>query len=66
MILGLLLCSGVIGFLLCSTEGPAVDFVNPINPIEKVDGAGKQNKELRFYNSDVSSKKTVMKVMFLE
>lgn len=57
MILEYFMCSGVIGFLLCSTEGPGVDFVNPVNPIEKVDGAGKQNRELRFYNSDVSSKK---------
>ncbi|XP_031115918.1 spermine synthase-like isoform X1 [Ipomoea triloba] len=31
--------SGVIGFVLCSTEGPPVDFLNPINPIEKLDGA---------------------------
>ncbi|KAG4188940.1 hypothetical protein ERO13_A08G195550v2 [Gossypium hirsutum] len=31
--------SGVIGFLICSTEGPVVDFLNPINPIEKLEGA---------------------------
>lgn len=47
-------CSGVIGFLLCSTEGPPVDFINPANPIEKIDGALKYRRELRFYNSDVS------------
>ncbi|XP_077227831.1 spermine synthase-like [Tasmannia lanceolata] len=45
--------SGVIGFLLCSTEGPYVDFLNPINPIEKLDGAHKFKRELRFYNSEV-------------
>ncbi|CAI0546708.1 unnamed protein product [Linum tenue] len=45
--------SGVIGFLLCSTEGPAVDFLNPVNPIEEVEGAGKHKRELRFYNSEM-------------
>ncbi|XP_061360118.1 spermine synthase-like isoform X2 [Gastrolobium bilobum] len=45
--------SGVIGFILCSTEGPPVDFVNPINPIEKVEGAAKHRRELRFYNSQM-------------
>lgn len=46
-------CSGVIGFLICSTEGPPVDFVNPVNPIEKLEGALKHKRELRFYNSEV-------------
>lgn len=45
--------SGVIGFLLCSTEGPHVDFVNPINPIEKLEGADKHRRNLRFYNSEI-------------
>ncbi|XP_010482697.1 PREDICTED: spermine synthase-like isoform X2 [Camelina sativa] len=45
--------SGVIGFVLCSTEGPAVDFKNPINPIEKLDGAMPHKRELKFYNSDM-------------
>ncbi|XP_024025751.1 spermine synthase isoform X2 [Morus notabilis] len=44
--------SGVIGFLICSTEGPPVDFKNPVNPIEKVEGAVKHKRELKFYNSD--------------
>lgn len=47
------MCSGLIGFLLCSTEGTAVDFMNPVNPIEKVEGTGKRCGELRFYNSEV-------------
>ncbi|XP_015878235.1 spermine synthase [Ziziphus jujuba] len=47
--------SGVIGFLICSTEGPSVDFKNPVNPIEKLDGAIKHKRELKFYNSDVHS-----------
>lgn len=50
-----MVCSGVIGFLLCSTEGPRVDFVHPINPIEKLDGALDYKRELKFYNSEVSS-----------
>ncbi|XP_039069569.1 spermine synthase-like [Hibiscus syriacus] len=45
--------SGVIGFLLCSTEGQPVDFLNPINPIEKLDGAYHHKRELRFYNSEM-------------
>ena len=45
--------SGVIGFLLCATEGPPVDFKNPVNPIEKLEGALKYQRELRFYNSQV-------------
>ncbi|XP_043710493.1 spermine synthase-like [Telopea speciosissima] len=47
--------SGVIGFLICSTNGPPVDFLNPINPIEKVEGAIKFRRELRFYNSEMHS-----------
>lgn len=45
--------SGVIGFLVCSTEGPPVDFIHPINPIEEIEGALKHRRELRFYNSEV-------------
>ncbi|XP_052188064.1 spermine synthase-like isoform X3 [Diospyros lotus] len=45
--------SGVIGFLICSTEGPPVDFIHPINPIEKVEGGLKFRRELRFYNSEI-------------
>ncbi|KAJ0525722.1 putative spermidine synthase [Helianthus annuus] len=45
--------SGVIGFILCSTEGPHVDFRNPVNPIEKLEGAYDQS-EPKFYNSQVT------------
>ncbi|KAH6760512.1 spermidine synthase 3 [Perilla frutescens var. hirtella] len=45
--------SGVIGFMLCSTEGPPVDFVHPINPIEKLEGALHYRRELKFYNSEI-------------
>jgi hypothetical protein len=31
--------SGVIGFLLCAKEGHAVNFLTPVNPIEKIEGA---------------------------
>ena len=46
--------SGVIGFLLCAKEGPPVNFLTPINPIEEVEGATKAGREIRFYNSEVS------------
>ncbi|GMP24753.1 hypothetical protein CsSME_00001912 [Camellia sinensis var. sinensis] len=45
--------SGVIGFLICSTEGPPVDFIHPINPIENIEGALKHQRELRFYSSEM-------------
>ncbi|OIV90795.1 hypothetical protein TanjilG_15528 [Lupinus angustifolius] len=32
-------------------EGPHVDFVKPINPVEMVEGADKHRRELCFYNS---------------
>lgn len=47
--------SGVIGFLLCAKEGRAVNFLTPVNPIEKIEGAAKAGRELRFYNSEVCS-----------
>jgi spermidine synthase len=43
----------VIGFVLCSTEGPPVEFLNPVNPIEKLEGATKHKRELKYYNSEV-------------
>ncbi|XP_078431212.1 spermidine synthase 3 isoform X2 [Wolffia australiana] len=44
--------SGTIGFLLCSTEGPPVNFLDPVNPIE-TQGVNKFRRELRFYNSEI-------------
>ncbi|XP_049386665.1 spermidine synthase, partial [Solanum stenotomum] len=41
--------SGMIGFMLCSTEGPAVDFKNPINPIDD-ESPVKTIEPLKFYN----------------
>ncbi|KAG6396506.1 hypothetical protein SASPL_142657 [Salvia splendens] len=51
----LVLClytNGVIGFMLCATEGPAVDFKNPVNPL---DGRVGDKGELKFYNSEIHS-----------
>ncbi|KAJ4808399.1 Spermidine synthase [Rhynchospora pubera] len=45
--------SGVIGFLLCSKDGLPVDFTNPINPIEKLEGATSTGREIKFYNSEM-------------
>ncbi|XP_024023875.1 spermidine synthase 1 [Morus notabilis] len=42
--------SGVIGFMLCSTEGPHVDFKHPVNPIDAND---KSKRPLKFYNSEI-------------
>ncbi|KAH9720135.1 spermidine synthase 1 [Citrus sinensis] len=45
--------SGVIGFMLCSTEseGPSVDFIHPINPIDPDQIFGVAKGPLKFYNS---------------
>ncbi|KAJ7553805.1 hypothetical protein O6H91_06G113800 [Diphasiastrum complanatum] len=53
--------SGVIGFMLCSTEGPVVNFRQPINPIENIDTTSNSNGEggvqvqnpLKYYNSEM-------------
>ncbi|XP_051146276.1 spermidine synthase-like [Andrographis paniculata] len=43
--------SGVIGFMLCSTGGgPAVDFKNPVNPI---DAESESKGALKFYNAEL-------------
>nr|WAU46216.1 spermidine N-methyltransferase [Erythroxylum coca] len=42
--------SGVIGFMLCSTEGPPVDFKHPVTPMEAIDIQG---RPLKFYNSEI-------------
>ncbi|KAI3883447.1 hypothetical protein MKX03_031912 [Papaver bracteatum] len=47
--------SGAIGFLLCTTEGPPVDFFNPVNPIEKLELAVNYGRDLMFYNSEMHS-----------
>ncbi|XP_008783854.1 spermine synthase-like isoform X3 [Phoenix dactylifera] len=45
--------SGAIGFLLCAKDGPPVNFMNPINPIEKQERAIKVGREVKFYNSEM-------------
>jgi hypothetical protein len=44
--------SGMIGFMLCSTEGPLVDFKHPVNPIDEKE-CQKSVRPLKFYNSEV-------------
>ncbi|KAG5001711.1 hypothetical protein JHK87_022783 [Glycine soja] len=44
--------SGMIGFMLCSTEGPPVDFKHPVNPIDENESQ-KSVRPLKFYNSEV-------------
>ncbi|KAK4263252.1 hypothetical protein QN277_028689 [Acacia crassicarpa] len=45
--------SGVIGFMLCSTEGPPVDFKHPLNSIDANDSNQKSVRPLKFYNSEI-------------
>jgi hypothetical protein len=45
--------SGVIGFMLCSTEGPTVDFQHPVFNIEEDEHSTKSKGLLKFYNSEV-------------
>ncbi|XAR48056.1 Spermidine synthase [Bertholletia excelsa] len=45
--------SGVIGFMLCSTEGPPVDFKHPVDPIDADDSHCKSKGPLKFYNAEI-------------
>ncbi|KAI4384282.1 hypothetical protein MLD38_002459 [Melastoma candidum] len=45
--------SGVIGFMLCSKEGPEVDFKHPTNPIDTDENISKFKHPLKFYNSEI-------------
>ncbi|KAL9246478.1 hypothetical protein vseg_020008 [Gypsophila vaccaria] len=47
--------SGVIGFMLCSTEGPAVDFKHPVNPIDETEDQATSKRPLKFYNAEIHS-----------
>ncbi|KAG9448719.1 hypothetical protein H6P81_008684 [Aristolochia fimbriata] len=47
--------SGVIGFMLCSTEGPAVDFKHPVNPIDENADQCKAKGPIKFYNAEIHS-----------
>lgn len=40
--------------MLCSTEGPQVDFKHPVNPIDKIENTENEARPLKFYNSEVS------------
>ncbi|KAF2314696.1 hypothetical protein GH714_030074 [Hevea brasiliensis] len=43
---------GMIGFMLCSTEGPPVDFIHPVNPLNPENYGVAKGPPL-FYNSEV-------------
>ncbi|RAL48274.1 hypothetical protein DM860_005698 [Cuscuta australis] len=45
--------SGVIGYMLCSTEGPKVDFKNPVNPVDKHHLKSNNAPPLKYYNSEI-------------
>ncbi|XP_043726136.1 spermidine synthase 1-like [Telopea speciosissima] len=45
--------SGVIGFMLCSTEGLPVDFKHPVNPLNAYES--NSIGPLKFYNSEIHS-----------
>ncbi|ONK79357.1 uncharacterized protein A4U43_C01F5540 [Asparagus officinalis] len=48
--------SGVMGFMLCSTEGPFVDFQRPVYNIEEnTENFGNSKGPPRFYNSEIHS-----------
>ncbi|KAF9606929.1 hypothetical protein IFM89_030227 [Coptis chinensis] len=47
--------SGVIGFMLCSTEGPPVDFKHPVNPIDENGSHTDVKAPLKFYNAEIHS-----------
>ncbi|KAK2663799.1 hypothetical protein Ddye_002373 [Dipteronia dyeriana] len=47
--------SGVIGFMLCTTEGSFVDFKHPVNPIDPNRISGVAKGPLKFYDSEVHS-----------
>lgn len=39
--------------MLCSTEGPAVDFQHPVYQIDEDEASNKSKGPLKFYNSQV-------------
>lgn len=50
--------------MLCSTEGPSVDFKHPVNPIDKDESHTKTKGPLKFYNSEVRF--SILQNLFLE
>ncbi|OMO88233.1 Spermidine/spermine synthases family [Corchorus capsularis] len=47
--------SGVIGFMLCSTEGPVVDFRHPVTRVDVIGNNNKVKGPLKFYNAEIHS-----------
>lgn len=50
--------SGVIRFILCSNEGPAVDFQHPMYQIDEDEISIKSKGPMKFYNSEVVNPST--------
>ncbi|CAN1234466.1 Spermidine synthase [Linum perenne] len=46
-------CTGVIGFMLCSTYGPTIDFKHPVSLIDMNTDYNKAQRLLKFYNSEI-------------
>ncbi|AAC18808.1 Spermidine synthase 1 [Arabidopsis thaliana] len=47
--------SGVIGFMLCSSEGPQVDFKKPVSLIDTDESSIKSHCPLKYYNAEIHS-----------
>ncbi|WMV34121.1 hypothetical protein MTR67_027506 [Solanum verrucosum] len=45
--------SGAIGFVICSTEGPPLDFINPVNKVDVDIISTNSESPLKYYNSKV-------------
>ncbi|XP_019185169.1 PREDICTED: spermidine synthase 1-like [Ipomoea nil] len=47
--------SGMIGFMLCSTEGPPVDFRHPVHSFDEGGSHDTAKEPLRYYNKEIHS-----------
>lgn len=57
--------SGTIGFVLCSSDGPAVDFEKPVNPLD-TENNGVAKGPPKFYNSQVEKETKILRIMCTE
>ncbi|XP_056698523.1 spermidine synthase-like [Spinacia oleracea] len=60
--------SGIVGYMLCSTEGPTlpVDFMHPINPLDENINSGISNQPLKFYNSEMHTAAFILPTFVLK
>lgn len=58
------MCSGVIGFMLCSTEGPVVDFKQPVGFINE--STSNSDRPLKFYNKEVFSLSVMDTIFYVD